>query len=153
MFREMRRFKNAMTEEKSIELLFHASEGTLSTFSVDHEYPYNSTVNYVYTQGKIYIHSASSGHKIDNINHNPNVCFSVFGNVEIDEEHFTTKYESVVLFGKAKIIESSKGILYAFIEKYSPGFKMQGYSYVDSNQDSPVLIEITIDYFSGKERK
>lgn len=152
MFRDMRRIKNKMNEKRSLELISQSSEATLSTISVDNGYPYNTVVNYVYLNDKIYIHSASSGHKIDNINHNQNVCFSVYGNVVIDEAHFTTKYESVVVFGQAKVIEASREVLYAFIEKYSPNFKSQGYSYVDHTQDSPVLIEIKIEHISGKER-
>lgn len=152
MFRKLRREKNKMADESAIELLKSCQEGTLGTISVDNGYPYTVVVNYVFYNDKIYFHSAKQGHKIDNILANPKVSLSVYDNAEVIQETFTTKYQSVTLFGKANVIETDKEVLFELIKKYSPDFLKSGREYVDRSYDGPALIEIDIEYLTGKER-
>ena len=152
MFREMRRIKNQMTDVSAIDLINNCLEGTLGTISVDNGYPYTVVLNYVYLNNKIYIHSAKGGHKIDNIINNNKVSFTVYSNVKVIQDTFTTKYQSVTLFGKASIIPSTIEILFEFIKKYSPNFLKKGKKYVEKDFDLPVLIEIEVEYLKGKER-
>jgi len=152
MFRELRREKNRMADASAIELLTNCQEGTLGTISVDNGYPYTVVVNYVYLNNKVYFHSAKEGHKIDNINNNTKVSFIVFDNVKVIQETFTTKYQSVTLFGRAKIIPSSKEVLFELIKKYSPDFLKEGKIYIDNSGETPVLIEVDIEHITGKER-
>jgi nitroimidazol reductase NimA-like FMN-containing flavoprotein (pyridoxamine 5'-phosphate oxidase superfamily) len=112
MFREMRRIKNQMSDEKAIDFLLKGQEGVLGTISSDNGYPYTVVVNYVFYNGKLYFHTAKTGHKVDNIINNNRVSFSVFGNVKVIEETFTTKYQSVTVFGKAKVIPSNREVLF-----------------------------------------
>ena len=151
MFREMRRIKNQMSEVSTLELLKNAQEGVLGTIS-DNGYPYTVVVNHVLYQNKIYFHSAKTGHKIDNIIANPNVSFTVYGNEYILEEEFTTKYQSATLFGQAKIIPGNKEVLMELIKKYSPNFIESGTSYVNKDFSTTILVEITIEHITGKER-
>jgi len=151
MFREMRRIKNQMSEVSTLELLKNAQEGVLGTIS-DNGYPYTVVVNFVLYQNKIYFHSAKTGHKIDNIIANPNVSFTVYGNEYILEEEFTTKYQSATLFGQAKIIPGNKEVLMELIKKYSPNFIESGTSYVNKDFSTTILVEITIEHITGKER-
>lgn len=152
MFRELRRIKNKMSDESAKELLQKCQEGTLGTISSDNMYPYTVVVNYIFYHNKIYFHSAKSGHKIDNILANPKVSFTVYDNVEVIQETFTTKYQSVTLFGQAKIVKANKEILFELIKKYSPDFKVSGREYIDSSYELPVLVEIEIEHLTGKER-
>jgi nitroimidazol reductase NimA-like FMN-containing flavoprotein (pyridoxamine 5'-phosphate oxidase superfamily) len=115
-------------------------------------YPYTVVVNYVLYNHKIYFHTAKTGHKVDNIIKDNRVSFTVFDNVEVIEETFTTKYQSVTLFGKAKVIESNREVLFELIKKYSPSFLEEGKEYVDKEFKGPVLVEIEIEYITGKER-
>lgn len=151
MFREMRRIKNIMSNEDTISLLQRGQEGVLGTIS-DNGYPYTVVVNYVYFNNKVYFHSAKEGHKIDNIINNNKVSFTVFDNVKIVEEKFTTKYQSVTLFGTAKILPGNKTILMELIKKYSENFIKSGKEYVDKSFDTTILIEIDIEHITGKER-
>jgi hypothetical protein len=152
MFRDMRRIKNQMADASAIDLLSRCQEGTLGTISVDNGYPYTVVVNYVFINNKIYFHSAKEGHKIDNIINNNKVSFTVFDNVKVIQETFTAKYQSVTLFGRAKVIPSNKEVLFELIKKYSPNFLEEGRKYVDKEVDSPVLVEIEIEHMTGKER-
>jgi nitroimidazol reductase NimA-like FMN-containing flavoprotein (pyridoxamine 5'-phosphate oxidase superfamily) len=152
MFKEMRRIRNQMSTESTLELLRNANEGVLGTIS-DNGYPYTVVVNHVLYNGKLYFHSAKTGHKIDNIIANPNVSFTVYDNEFIIEEEFTTKYQSVTLFGQAKIIPGNKEVLMELIKKYSNSFLKEGTSYVDKSFDTTYLVEISIEHMTGKESK
>lgn len=152
MFRSMRRIKNQMSKTDALALLRDCNEGVLGTISVDSGYPYTCVVNYVLYQGKVYFHSAKEGHKIDNIKNNSDISFTVYDRVKVIQETFTTKYQSVTCFGKAKIIECNKDILFEFIKKFSPNFLAKGRKYIKESIDAPLLVEIEIEYITGKER-
>ena len=152
MFREMRRIKNQMSDEKAIDFLLKGQEGVLGTISSDNGYPYTVVVNYVFYNGKLYFHTAKTGHKVDNIINNNRVSFSVFGNVKVIEETFTTKYQSVTVFGKAKVIPSNREVLFELIRKYSPNFLKEGRAYVEKEFAGPDLVEIEIEHITGKEK-
>jgi len=151
MFKEMRRIKNKMSDADALQLLVDGEHGTLGTISAN-GFPYTVIVNYVVYNDKIYFHSAKDGHKIDNINSNTKVSFSVVGEFEVIKSTFTTKYRSVTLFGNAKVISNNKTILYEFIKKYSDGFLSEGEKYIEESSDIPVLVEIEILHITGKER-
>lgn len=152
MFRELRRIKNKMSNDRTLELLKNCQEGTLGTISVDNGYPYTVVVNYVYYNNKIYFHTAKSGHKVDNILNNDKVSFTVYSDALVVQETFTTKYKSVTLFGRAKVVESNKEVLFELIKKYSPDFLQSGKEYVDKSFEGPSLVEIEIEHITGKER-
>ena len=66
MFREMLRYKQALSEEECIEILKKELRGVLSVLG-DDGYPYGMPINHFYNEedGKIYFHSGMQGHKID----------------------------------------------------------------------------------------
>lgn len=152
MFTKMRKIKRQMTEEESIQVLHKGIDGVLGTISLN-GYPYTTPLNYVYYDNKIYFHSALEGHKITNIKHNNKVSFTVITRNEIMEKEFSTNFQSVVVFGRAKFIEPSKEILMELIKKYSSDFIDKGKKYVDNDFESTQIVEIEIDHMTGKERK
>ena len=104
MFRELRRFKQALSNEECIKILNTCSTGILAV-SGDNNYPYAVPVNYVYKDNKIFIHCAKTGHKIDAIKKNSNVSFCVVENDTVIAEKFATRYSSIIAFGKATLID------------------------------------------------
>ena len=68
MFREMRRFKQQISEEECIRILKEEPRGVLSMIG-DDGYPYGIPISHFYSEedGKIYFHGAKVGHKIDAI--------------------------------------------------------------------------------------
>ena len=62
-FREMRRKRQQLSEEESVCILKKGTAGTLALLG-DNGYPYAVPISYVFADGKLYFHSALSGHKI-----------------------------------------------------------------------------------------
>lgn len=58
MFREMRRKKQLLSNEESIEILKNGTSGVLALLG-DNGYPYAVPMSYVYDNSKIYFHSAN----------------------------------------------------------------------------------------------
>lgn len=149
MFREMRRKKNVMDKQDAMNLLKRSSHGVLGMIS-DNGYPYTVFVNHVVVDGKIYIHCAKEGHKIDCIKQSPSVSFATAENVKLIPEEFTTKYTSIICFGKARLIPGNPSILREFITKFSSDFQAKGFEYAESDYLDTQLIEIEIDHITGK---
>jgi len=87
-----------MDEADVIRLLEGQDYGVLSTASTD-GYAYGVPLNYVYINNSIYFHCAVEGHKTDNITVNNKVSFCVVGEIEVLPDKFSTRYQSVIVFG------------------------------------------------------
>ena len=72
MFREMRRLGQMLSAEECESILRSATNGVLAVAG-DDDYPYAVPLSFVYHEGKIYFHSAVSGHKLDAIARNDKV--------------------------------------------------------------------------------
>ncbi|MGM0446370.1 MAG: pyridoxamine 5'-phosphate oxidase family protein [Bacillota bacterium] len=152
MFKKMRRDEKKLSEKKVYDILKTTEYGILSTVG-ENGYPYGVPVNYIILNKKIYFHCAKDGHKLDNIRFNNRVSFSVVNKYELVPNNFTSKYESVIVFGKAKFVdkEIKREALRGFIDKFSPSFKEKGYKYVDNALDKTEIVEITIEDIKGKK--
>lgn len=105
MFREMRRKRQLLPAEDSIAILKKITSGILALHG-DDGYPYAVPVSYVYADGRIYFHTAMNGHKVDSIVRNDKVSFCVVEQDEVKPAEFTTYFRSVIVFGKARILEA-----------------------------------------------
>lgn len=149
MFIKMRRSDKEMSKEMTLALLSRGQVGVLGTIG-ENGYPYTVVVNYVYHNDKIYFHCAKIGQKIDNIKFNNKVSFSVFDNVEVIGEELTTHYQSLVLFGKAKVIETGKDILLALVNKYADLDQEKVLKMIEKEINVTAIVEIEIDHITGK---
>ena len=79
MFREMRRFKQQISQEECIEILKTEPRGILSMLG-DDGYPYGIPLNHWYCEedGHIYFHGARAGHKIDAVQRCDKVSYCVY---------------------------------------------------------------------------
>jgi len=149
--REMRRNDKAISLEEAEELLHKHDVGIFST--VDQEgQPYGVPVNYVYSNKKIYFHCALEGYKLDNIKANNRVCFTIYGGNEIIPQRFTTTFESVVVFGKAEVVEEAEKLeaLQLIVERLSPGFEKEGMEYISRSGNATLVVKIDAEHISGK---
>ena len=109
MFRQMRRIRQQISQEECAEILRRATSGVLGLHG-DDGYPYTVPVSFVYRPGgegfgTIGFHCAKVGHKIDAIRRDPKVSFTVIDRDEVMPRERTTKFCSVIAFGRARIIE------------------------------------------------
>jgi nitroimidazol reductase NimA-like FMN-containing flavoprotein (pyridoxamine 5'-phosphate oxidase superfamily) len=109
MFREMRRKDKLMKREETIKIIENGTHGVLSVIG-DQGYPYGIPMNYAYQDEKLYFHCALTGHKIDALLNNPKSCFTIIGSEQIIPEELNTNFMSVIVFGQARIAESSEKI-------------------------------------------
>lgn len=105
--RNMRRFKQQLTEDECIEIVQNTTAGVLSLCGEDNK-PYGVPLSHVYENGNLYFHSALNGHKIDVLEQNANACFTIIDKDEIHPEKFTTYFRSVIAFGEISIIREEK---------------------------------------------
>lgn len=154
MFREMRRKDKAITKQEISELLKKGEFGVLGTLSTN-GYPYTTPVNYVYYNEKIYFHCAVDGEKVDNMTSYNKVSFCVIDDVELLPSEFSTKYSSVILFGRAKEVleEEKEAYLLALVEKYSGDFVESGKKYIKNSQHETKVFKIEIEHITGKAQK
>lgn len=152
MFREMRRKNQVLSKEETIEILEACTSGVLGVHG-DHDYPYTVPVSYVFKEGKLFIHSAVEGHKIDSIKRNDKVSFCIIDKDDVIQEDFTTHYRSVSIFGRARILTEASEKRYALqsiVEKYSPDYIAKGQQAIERAWDRVCSIEVEIEHISGK---
>lgn len=150
----MRRSDRAMSEEKAWQVLDQGIYGILATTG-DDGWPHGVPLNYVRVADKVYFHCAVEGKKLDNIQANPKVCFTVIGNHEVQPKQFTINYESVMVYGQASevnAVEEKVAALMHLVRKYSPEFEAQGEAYARAAVDKTRVYQIEIEHVSGKER-
>lgn len=153
MEREMRRFRQKLTDEESVDLLRRATSGVLSLCGKDMR-PYGVPLSHVFHEGKIYFHSALNGHKLELIRENENVSFTVIAEDEIHPEKFTTYFRSVIAFGTMKIIDDElckKGILKVIGERFNPEDKSGLTKEIISGLSRCYVLEMTIERITGKQ--
>lgn len=156
MFRELRREKQALSFEENVQILNRGTSGVLAV-SGDEDYPYAVPLSYAYCEDKIFFHCAKTGHKLDAIAKNPKVSFCVIDRDQIVEEEYTTYFRSVILFGRARILEDEAEIRAALLllsEKYSPGQGEASHAQVIERTVQRVnIIELSVEHMSGKQAK
>lgn len=150
---EMRRFKQLLSEEESIEILRSTTSGVLSLCGEDMQ-PYGVPLSHVYEKGHLYFHSALSGHKVDLIKQNSNACFTVIAKDEVHPETYTTYFRSVIVFGKIRIIENEtekKRILELLGRRCNPSDDESLNEELKKGFDRCLAIEMTIEQMTGKQ--
>jgi uncharacterized protein len=104
----MRRQEKEIRDEKEIQEILE--KGLVCRLGLcDGRQPYIVSMNYGYRDGCMYFHCAREGRKIDILKSNDRVCIQVDIDTLIVREdapcRWTTKYRSVIGFGRASIID------------------------------------------------
>ena len=154
MFRPIRKKKKAISLDAAKELLRSSRRGVLAV-NGDDGYPYAIPINYWYDEGnhKIIFHGAKVGHKVDSLKRSDKICFTVFGNEKIKDEAWAPYLQSVVVFGRCRLIEKQDDIMKLvkkFAIKYYPNEEMVN-AEVELSAMGVQMFEIEIEHLSGKE--
>lgn len=153
MFREMRRKKQVLTAEESVEILNKGTSGVLAVLG-DNDYPYAVPLSYVYYNNKIFFHCAKTGHKLDAISRNKKASFCVIDKDDVMPEEYTTYFRSVIVFGNARVVDDEKEkrtALEILAAKYSPDHEQGRLQEINKLFKQLFLVELAIEYMSGKE--
>ena len=156
-FREMRRNKQEMSRERTIEVLDRATSGVLAVLG-DGDYPYAVPLSFVYWEDKIYFHCAKAGHKLDAMRKCDKVSFCVIDQDQVVGEEFTTYLRSAIAFGRVRELEHFGE---EFMEahrrlslKYWPEATQERIDDDLKKEGMPMLVfAIDIEHMTGKEAK
>lgn len=154
MFREMRRKKQLLGEQESIDVLHRGTAGVLALLG-DDDYPYAVPISYVYDNFKIYFHGAKAGHKADAIKKCSKASFCVIDQDNIVPEEYTTYFRSVIAFGKIRILEDEKEkreAIEKIATKYYPEDNNANREKTINKEWKPLcMMELSIEHMTGKE--
>ena len=106
MFRDMRRKKQALSEEECIAVLKTQKRGVLAVLG-DEDYPYALPINHYYNDedGHIYFHGAKFGHRVDAVKRHDKVSFCVYDEGYRREGEWALNIKSVIVFGRLVPVE------------------------------------------------
>lgn len=152
-FRPMRRFRQQLSDDESVGILKKATSGTLALLG-DNGYPYAVPISYVYAEGKLYFHSALSGHKVDAIRNCDKASFCVIEQDIIHPKEYTTYFRSVIAFGRIHIVEDDVEKLSAarlLSERYNPGDEEGFQKELEKGFVRMLAIRFDIEHLTGKE--
>ncbi len=148
--------KEIRDKDVIIELLNTCHVGRLGTVGRD-GYPMIKPLNFAYSEGKIYFHTAKEGEKIEDIKRDRRVCFEVdlpiayvkAKNQPCEAEYL---YQSVIIRGLASFVEDEEERLLALtclMNKYQPE---GGYGdFLKGKLAITGIVRIDIEEMKGKE--
>lgn len=152
-FPPMRRKRQQLSEQESIDILKGATSGTLALMGHD-GYPYAVPISYVYSEGKLYFHSAMSGHKIDAIRHSDKASFCVIEQDDVHAREYTTYFRSVIAFGRIHIIVDDTEKMAAarlLSERYNPNDEKGFQKEIEKSFSHMLALRFDIEHLTGKE--
>lgn len=155
----MRRIRQELPKEECEKILKNATAGVLSVLG-DGGYPYGVPMSFVYSEGKLYFHSAVAGHKLDAIAKEDKCSFTVIEQDDIHPDEYTSYFRSVIAFGRIHIIEDNAEKLAALRllgERYNPGHpaatdkEIGKHMSPDNHLQHLLMLRLDIEHLSGKE--
>ena len=153
MFRPMRRSRHALSPEECDKILREGTSGVLSVIGED-GWPYAVPLSYVWHDGGIYFHCARTGHKLDAIRGDDRVSFCVVGQDRVIPEEYTTYFCSVIVFGRAKLMEDPVRIrtaIGALAKKYHPTDDPSHREHIIQREMAALaMVEIVPEHITGK---
>lgn len=162
MSHAMRRHKQMLPFDECLDILEEGAYGILGTGGTD-GYPYAPPISYAFEadpdgsaetpRGRLYLHCATTGHKLDALAANPRVCFTVVGRSQVVPEELTNFYRSVITFGTAHLAEGDEKMrgLIALGNKYCPGLDDFVSEEIDKAFKRLDVLVIELEDITGKE--
>lgn len=155
MFREMRRKQQALDHAECLRIL-NARENGVMALSGDDGYPYAVPLNHVLADGKLYFHCATEGHKIDAIRRCDKASYCVIDADAVDSEELSTRFRSVVVFGRVRVVEDAelkRRALMAIGKRFAPVNMQKVMREIDESLHHTGIIEMEIEHITGKESR
>ena len=151
---DIRRQDRLLDESRAREVLQAGEYGILSMAT--EQGGYGVPINYALVRDTIYLHCAPEGRKLRAISADERVSFCVVGHSRVVSEHFTTEFESVIVQGRARVVEAEnerRMALRAIVEKYSAEHIEEGLKAIERSIHRTAVIAVNVETFSGKIKK
>ena len=155
MFREMRRFRQALTEEECYALLDRGTHGVLAVAG-DGGYPYAVPLSYARMGEKLIFHCAQAGHKLDAIRACNKVSFCVVDQDKVVPQEYTTHFRSVIAFGTVREMEGEekRRAVECLGKRYYLGDSdAHREEYIQKDWDRVCVLELTVEHMTGKQAR
>lgn len=153
MFRKMRRARQEVSPEECVRILKTEKRGVLSVLG-DDGYPYGVPVNFYFeeSEGRLYIHGAKEGHKLDAIRRCSKVCFTTWDAGYKAEGDWAWHVTSVIAQGRAACMDdpaAAREKLRKLGLKYYPTAQ-EVEQEMQSSADRVQMLEVQIEHLTGK---
>lgn len=151
----MRRREKAVTDSAALEQILW--QGKVCQLAIpDIPAPYIVPLNYGYHGGVFYFHSAGEGHKVELLQHNPLVGFSVvidLGVVVADQAcNWGARFRSVMGHGRVEFIEDleqKRTALKLIMAQYGDG----DFDFPDKAIEETTVFRLVIVAMTGKQSR
>ena len=155
MFRKMAKSHKQISQEECVEILANQPRGVLSVLG-DDDYPYGLPINHFYCpeDGKLYFHSGRNGHKADAVRKHDKASFCVVAQDDVVPSRFTTRYRSVIAFGRVREVQDAaekRESMIALARRYGMGHMERGNAEIEESWDHLLMIALDIEHMPGKE--
>lgn len=155
MSHPMRRKDRALDEQEAYAILREGGDGVLATWGED-GYPYAVPMNHAVVDGAIYLHSAISGHKLENLAFCDRVSYCVVAEREVVPAEVATNYSSAIAFGRAVVLEDReerrKGLM-ALLDRFCPDHMDAGMRELANEFEHTAVVRIDVHRITGKARR
>ena len=142
-----------LSTDETIAILQKATAGTLALLG-DSGYPYAVPVSYVFHEGRLYFHSALSGHKVDAIRNYDKASFCVIEKDDVQPKMYTTFFRSMIVFGRIHIIEDEEEKMAAariLGNRYNPNDDEALSQELAKGFKRMLIIRLDIEHLTGKQ--
>lgn len=148
----MRKKQRQITDQQRIEEILHTTPICLLAMN-DEDGPYVTPMNFGFHQGRLYLHGAPAGKRLECLRRDPRVGFCVVASSSLIASgaccDFTTHYESVVGKGRVRILtdveEKTAGLRLIMADHGRPDATFEA-----NHLAAAVVFELTITEMTGK---
>lgn len=152
---EMRRRDRQMPEEFAWEVVDKCEYAFLSVVT-EEGMPYGIPLTIARRGNCVYFHSAIEGRKVTALRKNPQVCLTCVGDTAIQQDRFTTLFESAVAFGTAREItddEEKIEALRLICQRHTPNHMDMFGKEVAASLKRTGIWCITVEEIKGKAKR
>lgn len=151
----LRRRDRALNDAEALAILQRGEWGVLAT--VDAEgWPYAVPLNHVLVDGALILHSATQGHKLENLAANARVSYCVVTAAETLPLELATRYESAIAFGRAELLtdpDARQAALLALGQRFAPEHPEVVAREIAKDGFRTAVLRIVLERVTGKARR
>ena len=149
----MRRKEKEITAPEEIEKILMESR-VCRLAMVDGDKPYIVPMNFGYSKGCLFFHSAKQGRKIELMKKNPNICFEVDELIKLKKASLAcdwgVDFKSVIGSGKVVFLEDLKEKIHA-LNMIMSQYSDRKFEYTEEMIEETLVIKVVIDEMTGKQ--